>query len=150
VQLSLPRRIQMKRITLAQRGSRQVLLGFIQEKKHFKNSATMVRSNTRGVYKQDDDDRWVVRFFQNQRIADEIESRRIAMTRQAGSTGLYARVKSYTSVGMARTFHRLAYALHLGRNWLTSRRPSSYLRVMIALAKFSDQSPRNLVPSCVA
>jgi hypothetical protein len=110
-----------------------VLLGFIREKKALQElKRTMVRSNTRGVYKQDDDDRWVSEFSEIKRIADEIESRRIAMNKTSGFERLYARVTKLYFGGMARHFNDLRNALRPGAQLAyVVGDQASYLRVMI-------------------
>jgi tRNA G10 N-methylase Trm11 len=80
-----------------------VLLGFIENKQALRAlKKTMVRSNTRGVYKGDDDDHWISNFAEIGRIADEIESRRIAMNKTSGFERLYAKVTKLYFGGMAR------------------------------------------------
>jgi SAM-dependent methyltransferase len=110
-----------------------VLLGFIREKKALQElKRTMVRSNTRGVYKQDDDDRWISEFSEIKRIADEIESRRIAMNKTSGFERLYARVTKLYFGGMARHFSDLRDALRPGAQLAyVVGDQASYLRVMI-------------------
>jgi SAM-dependent methyltransferase len=110
-----------------------VLLGFIREKKGLRElKRTMVRSNTRGVYKEDDDDRWVSEFSEIKRIADEIESRRIAMKKTSGFERLYARVTKLYFGGMARHFSDLRNALRPGAQLAyVVGDQASYLRVMI-------------------
>ncbi|MFT3894952.1 MAG: DNA methyltransferase [Anaerolineales bacterium] len=62
-----------------------VLLGFINSKEELRAlKKTLVRSNTRGVYKADDDDQWIKDHPEIQRIADEIEKRRIALEKDFG------------------------------------------------------------------
>jgi hypothetical protein len=57
-----------------------VLLGFVNSKEELRAlKKTLVRSNTRGVYKADDDDQWISDYPEIQRIADEIEKSRIAI-----------------------------------------------------------------------
>jgi len=110
-----------------------VLLGFIQNKKTLQGlKRTMVRSNTRGVYKQDDDDRWVSEVPEIKRIADEIEARRIAMGKTSGFERLYARVTKLYFGGMARHFADLRDALCVGAKLAyVVGDQASYLRVMI-------------------
>ena len=122
-----------------------VLLGFIREKKALQElKRTMVRSNTRGVYKQDDDDRWVSGFSEIKRIADEIESRRIAMNKTSGFERLYARVTKLYFGGMARHLADLPSSLQKGAMLAyVVGDQASYLRVMIRtgqiLASIAEQ-----------
>lgn len=110
-----------------------VLLGFIRDKKTLQElKRTMVRSNTRGVYKQDDDDRWVAEFPEIKRIAEEIESRRIAMNKTSGFERLYARVTKLYFGGMARHLSDLRDPLRPGAQLAyVVGDQASYLRVMI-------------------
>ncbi len=70
-----------------------VLLGFINSKDDLRSlKQRMVRSNTRSVYKSDTDDRLVANHEEIQRIAAEIELRRIELGKTSGFERLYARV----------------------------------------------------------
>ena len=63
-----------------------VLLGFVRDKHELqKLKRTMVRSNTRGVYKGDDDHQWVSDVDEITPLADEIEARGSLCTRRAVS-----------------------------------------------------------------
>src|SRR3990172_3686034 len=70
-----------------------VLLGFINSKEELRElKQCLVRSNTRSVYRGDDDDRWVADNPEIQRIAAEIEARRTALGETSGFERQYARV----------------------------------------------------------
>jgi hypothetical protein len=70
-----------------------VLLGFITSKKELQAlKRTMVRSNTRGVYKGDSDHELVANHTEIQRIAEAIEARRIELGKTSGFERLYAKV----------------------------------------------------------
>jgi hypothetical protein len=110
-----------------------VLLGFVRDKHQLqKLKRTMMRSNTRGVYKGDDDDRWVSDVDEITRLADEIEARRIAMRKTSGFERLYARVTKLYFGGMARHLADLRPALRKGAmlGYVVGDQ-ASYLRVMI-------------------
>jgi hypothetical protein len=110
-----------------------VLLGFISDKHALRGlKKTMVRSNTRGVYKLDDDHQWVAEIEEISRIADEIETRRIAMGKTSGFERLYARVTKLYFGGMARHLADLRPALRTGAmlGYVVGDQ-ASYLRVMI-------------------
>lgn len=110
-----------------------VLLGLIRDKASLqKLKRTMVRSNTRGVYKSDDDDRWVSEFPEIARIAQAIEARRVAMEKTSGFERLYARVTKLYFGGMARHFSELRPSLRKGAmlGYVVGDQ-ASYLRVMI-------------------
>jgi hypothetical protein len=92
----------------------------------------MVRSNTRGVYKSDDDDQWISDHTEIQDIADAIESRRIALGKTSGFERLYGRVAKLYFGGMARHLADLRVVLRPGaRLAYVVGDQASYLRVMI-------------------
>ncbi len=110
-----------------------VLLGFITSKEELRAlKRGLVRSNTRGVYKGDDDDQWVAHFPEIQRIADEIEARRIELGKTSGFERLYARVTKLYFGGMARHLADLRTVLRPGAllAYVVGDQ-ASYLRVMI-------------------
>ncbi len=74
-----------------------VLLGFINSKEDLRElKKRLIRSNTRGIYKGDDDDQWVSEFPEIQRIADQIEKRRVELGKDSGFERLYARADYLT------------------------------------------------------
>ena len=92
----------------------------------------MVRSNTRGVYKVDDDDRAIGSHPEIQRIADRIEARRIELGKTSGFERAYARVVKLYFGGMARHLDSLRCVLRPGaRLAYVVGDQASYLRVMI-------------------
>ena len=110
-----------------------VLLGFIHDKADLQTMKRgLLRSNTRGVYKGDDDDRWVVEHPQVQRVADAIETRRLEMGKTSGCERLYARVTRLYFGGMARHLAELRPLLRPGAHLAyVVGDQASYLRVMI-------------------
>jgi DNA modification methylase len=79
-----------------------VLLGFIHNKAELRQlKQQLLRSNTRNVYKQDDDDQWVVDHAEIQQIAGAIEARRIELGKTSGFERQYARVTRLYFGGMA-------------------------------------------------
>ena len=114
-----------------------VLLGFIDDQLHLRSlKKRLVRSNTRGVYKGDEDDKWV-RSNQNiARVAEKIESRRIALGKDSGFERAYHRVTRLYFGGMARHFQSLSKVLRPGaRLAYVVGDQASYLRVMIRTAQ---------------
>lgn len=92
----------------------------------------LIRSNTRNVYKGDEDDRWVVDHPEIQRIADEIEQRRIELGKTSGFEKLYGKVTKLYFGGMARHLATLRPALRPNaRLAYVVGDQASYLRVMI-------------------
>ncbi|MES2371933.1 MAG: DNA methyltransferase [Bacteroidota bacterium] len=110
-----------------------VLLGFINNKDELKKfKKTLLRSNTRGVYKEDTDDQYVKLFPEIQRIAEEIETRRLELGKTSGFEKLYHRVTRLYFGGMAKHLLELqsvlkpnAYLAYVVGD------QASYLRVMI-------------------
>lgn len=110
-----------------------VVLGFFEDMTHLRGfKETLLRSNTRGVYKSDDDDRWVADINQIQQIAEAIEARRIELGKTSGFEKLYARVTKLYFGGMARHFSELTKILRPGAKLAyVVGDQASYLQVMI-------------------
>jgi tRNA G10 N-methylase Trm11 len=110
-----------------------VVLGFIKNKEDLKElKRQLLRSNTRTVYKSDDDDRWVASHQEIQRIAEAIEARRIQLGKTSGFERLYHRVTKLYFGGMARHFTQLCEVLRPGAYLAyVVGDQASYLRVMI-------------------
>ncbi|NJN21721.1 MAG: site-specific DNA-methyltransferase [Leptolyngbya sp. RL_3_1] len=92
-----------------------VLLGFLNHKqdlRHFKQE--LIRSNTRNVYKVDDDDRLLVHDSPITQLAQAIEAKRIALNKTSGFERLYHRVTSLYFGGMKRHLAQLQPALKPG------------------------------------
>lgn len=110
-----------------------VLLGFIRNQADLRAlKRSLIRSNTRGVYKGDGDDRWVSDYPEIQRLAEAIETRRIELGKTSGFERLYARVTKLYFGGMARHLADLRLVLRPGA-WLAYvvGDQASYLRVLI-------------------
>ena len=110
-----------------------VLLGFINDKDELRDlKKNLLRSNTRNVYKGDDDDKWISSHRKIQRIASKIESRRIELGKTSGFEKLYGKVTKLYFGGMARHLATLKPFLkpnaYLG---YVVGDQASYLRVMI-------------------
>jgi hypothetical protein len=110
-----------------------VLLGFIRSKDDLRRlKQSLVRSNTRSVYKSDTDDRLVENHEEIQRIAEAIESRRIELGKTSGFERLYARVTKLYFGGMLRHLMDLRPVLRPGAQLAyVVGDQASYLRVMI-------------------
>ena len=122
-----------------------VLLNFVTNRSELKAlKKTLVRSNTRNVYKQDDDDKWVADHEEIQRIASAIEKRRIELRKTSGFERLYAKVTKLYFGGMMQHLKQLTEVLRPGaRLAYVVGDQASYLRVMIRtgkiLAEIADQ-----------
>lgn len=114
-----------------------VLLGFIHSKADLRAlKQTLMRSNTRNVYKADDDDQWVAAYPEIQSLAHTIEARRIELNKTSGFERLYARVTKLYFGGMARHFADLRTILRPGAHLAyVVGDQASYFRVMIRTGK---------------
>lgn len=110
-----------------------VLLGFIKSKDDLRRlKHSLVRSNTRSVYKSDTDDRLVANHQAIQQIAEAIESRRIELGKTSGFERLYARVTKLYFGGMLRHLMDLRPVLRPGAQLAyVVGDQASYLRIMI-------------------
>ncbi len=110
-----------------------ILLEFITSKKELQAlKRTMVRSNTRGVYKDDADHHLVADHAEIQRIAEAIEARRIELGKTSGFERLYAKVTKLYFGGMARHLADLRRVLRPNAQLAyVVGDQASYLRIMI-------------------
>lgn len=96
----------------------------------------LLRSNTRNVYKNDNDDQFVAAFDSVQSIANEIEKRRLELGKTSGFEKLYARVTRLYFGGLARHLTDLKPLLRPGaRLAYVVGDQASYLRVLIPTGK---------------
>jgi DNA modification methylase len=110
-----------------------VIFGFITNKAELKSSKdNFIRSNTRGVYRDDNDDQWIVHHSEIQQIADVIERRRIELGKTSGFEKLYGRVTRLYFGGMKRHLAELRTVLKPGAKLAyVVGDQASYFRVMI-------------------
>lgn len=110
-----------------------VLLGFINNKEELRAlKRNLLRSNTRNVYKGDEDDKWISAHEGVQRLAEEIEARRITLGKTSGFERLYAKVTKLYFGGMARHLAELRETLRPGAYLAyVIGDQASYFRVMI-------------------
>jgi len=110
-----------------------VILGMIRSGKELQlMKKALIRSNTRGVYKADTDDRIVAEHAEIQRISNAIEKRRVELGKTSGFERTYPRVTQLYFGGMARHLASLRPALKPGaRLAYVVGDQASYLRVMI-------------------
>lgn len=110
-----------------------VILEFINSKEELRAlKKTLLRSNTRGVYKTDDDDLYVKHFPEIQRVANEIEMKRIELGKTSGFERLYHRVTKLYFGGMAKHLLELQPFLKPGAQLAyVVGDQASYLRIMI-------------------
>jgi DNA methylase len=110
-----------------------ILLGFINNKHDLRQlKKSLLRSNTRGVYKTDDDDALVADDEQIQSIAEAIEARRVELRKTSGFERMYPRVTKLYFGGMKRHFSQLRHVLRPGAQLAyVVGDQASYLRIMI-------------------
>ena len=123
-----------------------VLLGFVKDKNGLQAlKKNMVRSNTRSVYKVDDDDQWIAKNERIQEIADAIEKRRIELGKTSGFERLYARVTKLYFGGMFRHLRDMRVVLKPGAflAYVVGDQ-ASYLRVMIRTGEILSDIARSL------
>lgn len=110
-----------------------VLLGFIRTRQDLRAvKQNLMRSNTRNVYRKDDDDQYLGRGHAVHGVADRIEARRIEMGKTSGFERMYHRVTRLYFGGMAKHFEELKRLLKPGaRLAYVVGDQASYLRVMI-------------------
>ena len=110
-----------------------VLLGFLSDRaqlRHLKGS--LLRSNTRNVYKHDDDDDWLTPNSEVARVANQIEERRLELGKTSGFERMYARVTRLYFGGMARHFADLRHLLRPGAQLAyVVGDQASFFRIMI-------------------
>jgi hypothetical protein len=92
-----------------------VLLGFLNDRSELREMKKgLLRSNTRNVYKDDQDDDYILHNTEVLKIADEIERKRISMGKTSGFERLYHRVVRLYFGGMARHLENLKPFLKKG------------------------------------
>ena len=123
-----------------------VLLGFIRSKEDLRLvKHELVRSNTRSVYRDDQDDLLVAGHQEIQRIANAIEKRRIELGKTSGFERQYARVTKLYFGGMARHLSDLRTLLRPGAQLAyVVGDQASYLRVMIRTGQLLADIARSL------
>jgi DNA modification methylase len=114
-----------------------VLLGFIRDKKDLRAlKQGLLRSNTRNVFVQDDDARYVRDVPQLVEIAAEIERRRLAKNANSGFERLYPRVVLEYFGGMYRVLAELEKVMRRGaKAAIVVGDQMSYFRVPIQTAE---------------
>ena len=113
-----------------------VILGLLSDRRELRGAKqTLLRSNSRGVYKGDDDDAWIAAHPEIQALADQIEQTRVEQGKTSGFERMYHRVARLYFGGMARHFASLRSVLKPGAQLAyVVGDQASYLRVMIRTA----------------
>jgi len=110
-----------------------VVLGFVRTRGELRGlKQQFIRSNTRGAYRGDDDDKWIADHAEIQHIAEAIEKRRVQLGKTSGFERQYARVTRLYFGGMARHLAELRTVLRPGaRLAYVVGDQASYFRIMI-------------------
>ena len=110
-----------------------VVLGFYEDMDQLRAyKKTLLRSNTRGIYKADNDDKWVAGHSEIQQIAERIEKRRIELGKTSGFERMYSRATKLYFGGMARHLAQLRQVLKPNAQLAyVVGDQASYLRVLI-------------------
>ncbi|MCK8496072.1 site-specific DNA-methyltransferase [Spirosoma sp. RP8] len=123
-----------------------VLLGFIDSKEALREvKKSFVRSNTRSVYKADDDDAWISNTPEVKQLAARIEARRIELGKTSGFEKLYARVTELYFGGMAKHLDSLKPLLKPGAmlGYVVGDQ-ASYFQVLIPTGQILGQIAEKL------
>lgn len=123
-----------------------VLLGFVRNRAELRAlKERLVRSNTRNVYKGDNEDRWISGHPEVQRIAEAIEARRRELGKTSGFERLYPKVTKLYFGGMARHLANLREVLRPGAQLAyVVGDQASYLRIMIRTGRLLSQIAEQL------
>ncbi|MBL8149483.1 MAG: DNA methyltransferase [Blastocatellia bacterium] len=123
-----------------------VLLNFITSKKDLrKHKERLLRSNTRNVYVNDTDDRWVARNGRILELADSIERKRIELEKDSGFERLYHKVVTLYFGGMARHLEELKPKLRPGAKLAyVVGDQASYFRILIQTGEILADVARDL------
>ena len=110
-----------------------VLLGFLDDRESLRAvKRGLVRSNTRSVYKHDDDDSWLEQFPMISALADQIEQKRQDLGKTSGFERMYHRVTRLYFGGMVRHLLSLRNILKPGAQLAyVVGDQASYFRIMI-------------------
>lgn len=123
-----------------------VILGLIGNRSELRSlKMGLVRSNTRGVYKTDTDDREVHHHKEIQDLAESIENRRVQLGKTSGFERLYPRVTQLYFGGMRRHLSSLRLVLKpKAKLAYVVGDQASYLRIMIRTGRILADLARSL------
>lgn len=110
-----------------------VILGFASEIGDLRRiKKSLIRSNTRSIYKNDNDEVWVAEHPEVCRISEEIETRRLTLGKTSGFERNYAKVARNYFGGMTRHLENLKPVLRPGAKLAyVVGDQASYMQVMI-------------------
>jgi DNA modification methylase len=110
-----------------------VLLGFITNKKDLRiHKERFLRSNTRNIYVNDSDEKWIANNGRILELADSIERKRIELEKNSGFEKLYHKVVKHYFGGIARHLEEMKSKLRLGAKLAyVVGDQASYFRILI-------------------
>ncbi len=123
-----------------------VILGLVRNRQELRSlKQNLIRSNTRGVYRSDNDHHEVADNIEIQRIADAIDKRRVELGKTSGFERAYARVTRLYFGGMRRHLASLRPVLRPGAKLAyVVGDQASYLRVMIRTGRILAEIAESL------
>jgi len=123
-----------------------VLLGFIKNKENLRDvKHNFLRSNTRNIYKGDDDFTWIEDNIDVRELADAIEKKRIELGKTSGFEKLYYKVVLLYFGGMAKHLYELRPKLKNGAQLAyVVGDQASYFRIPIKTSKLLEGIAENL------
>lgn len=123
-----------------------VILGMVNDKPQLRSiKRQLVKSNTRGVYISDTDERWVAGHPRIEAICQDIERRRLDLGKTSGFERLYHRVTRLYFGGMVRQLTALRPALKPGASLgYVVGDQASYLQVMIRTGEIMAELAESL------
>ncbi len=123
-----------------------VLLDYINNKEQLRSmKKQFIRSNTKNVYKEDDDFRYVENIDSISKLSQEIEEKRIELGKTSGFEKLYSRVVKLYFGGMARHFIELKSILEKdARLAYVVGDQASYFNIPIRTAKLLAEIAENV------
>lgn len=122
-----------------------VLLGFMTSKKDLRtHKEGLLRSNTRNVYVNDTDEKWIAHNGRILELADSIERKRIELEKDSGFEKLYHKVVKHYFGGMARHLEELKPKLRPGAKLAyVVGDQASYFRILIQTGEILADIARN-------
>ena len=123
-----------------------VILGFAESRADLREAKqSLVRSNSRGVYKDDDEAAWLAPHPNILALAEEIEQRRIALDKTSGFERQYHRVTKLYFAGMAQHLANLRPALRPNAHLAyVVGDQASYFQVLIRTGELLAEIAQNL------
>jgi DNA modification methylase len=123
-----------------------VLLNFIRNKYELReHKESLIRSNTRNVFKGDCDESWISENTSVQRLANNIEQERIRLKKTSGFEKLYHKVVKLYFGGMAKHLEGLKPALKEGASLAyVVGDQASYFRIPIRTGAILEEIAYNL------